>query len=304
MTFKTAKISVLLLIALTAMLLSGNASHAYDVAVVKSADIKPYNDALEGFKKSCACSVEDLSASEGEYSEVIRNIRKMGPDAVFAIGLDALVHLQAVRDIPVVYTMVPNPGANISDRKNVSGVSMYIPPGDYMNAAVAVLPHAKRIGIVYNPKNMKVFVDEAAQLAQEKGLELVLKAAHASNEVPALIDSMKDKVDLLWMLPDTTVVNSVALDYMLLFSFRNRVPVLTFSRKYVEMGALASLNVDPFDLGAQAGELASSIAAEKRPRGGSKVNARKTVLTVNKKVAAKLGIKIRDEVLRKADVIH
>ena len=66
---------------------------------------------------------------------------------------------------------------------------------------------------------------------------------------------MKGKIDIFWMLPDAEVITPETVDSILLFSFQNNVPVFSFSSKYVKMGALASLSVDPFALGAQTGEL-------------------------------------------------
>ena len=72
--------------------------------------------------------------------------------------------------------------------------------------------------------------------------------------MPAVIESMKGKIDIFWMLPDTDVITSETVDAILLFSFQNNVPVFSFSNKYVKMGALASLSVDPVALGAQTGD--------------------------------------------------
>ena len=57
------------------------------------------------------------------------------------------------------------------------------------------------------------------------------------------------------MVPDVTVITPETIDAMLLFSFRNRIPIFTFSDKYVEMGAMAAITVEPRDLGAQIGEI-------------------------------------------------
>jgi ABC-type uncharacterized transport system substrate-binding protein len=290
--------SSVLLVFLT-FLLPAVSSQAIEVVALKSADIKPYDDALEGFRNSCGCSVREFDLSEVRTGSSAHGIFGFDPDMAFVVGLDALNRLRGVSDIPIIYTMIPPtliPGAA---RKNISGVSMYIAPEKFLGAMQEIFPSAKRIGIIYGPRYSENFVIEALRAAQARGIDLVLKKAGRPAEVPLLIDAMKEKIDVFWMLPDMTVVNPETIKYLLLFSFQNKVPVFTFSKKYVEMGALAALEIVPYDIGVQAGEIARKLEGERNVR-QLRLEARKTVLAVNRKVARKLGIRISDEILRKA----
>lgn len=271
-------------------------SFASEVLVIKSANIKPYNEALEGFKNSCKCSVKELVLLEDEQKDISKAISEIKPDAVFAIGLGALEQAQAIKDIPVVYVMVPSSSSSVPNQQNISGVSMYISAEKYLNMIREVFHKAKRIGLIYNPENSDRIAREARQRAASMGLVLLQKKTKMAREVPALIDSMKGKVDLYWMLPDMSIVNSETFNYMLMFSFLNEIPVVTFSKKYVEMGASAGLSIDAFDLGLQAGEMMRSLLRTNSYGAPKIADPRKTVLTINKKVVRKLGIKIRDDI--------
>jgi putative ABC transport system substrate-binding protein len=70
------------------------------------------------------------------------------------------------------------------------------------------------------------------------------------------------------------------------------VPVVAFAGKYVDEGALASLDIDGFDMGKQGGEMANRILDGIRPADIPNTEARKAVLKVNRKVAQKLGINL------------
>jgi len=291
-----------LIIASLLLLLSHTAlSSAYEVVAVKSADIKPYNDALRGFKTTCECSVRELDISEIGRSGILREINGTGPDAVLAIGLDAFRHLRSISNIPLVYTMVPYVDTDTLS-ENISGVSMEISVQTYINAIMDIFPSAHRIGLIYSRKTESLAM-ETIRISGSKGIKIIAKLASTPAEVPSIIDGMKDRIDVFWMLPDTTVVTPETVNYMLLFSFQNKIPIFTFSKKYVEMGAVASLGINPFDLGSQAGEIMNRLLYEKDVKSPVRATARKTVLSINKKVAVKLGIMIRDEILRKADVI-
>jgi ABC-type uncharacterized transport system substrate-binding protein len=73
---------------------------------------------------------------------------------------------------------------------------------------------------------------------------------------------------------------------------------MTFSRKYLDMGAVASLDVDPRDMGVQAGELVNSIAAGQHVPG--RRYARKPVLSVNGRAAEKMGVALDRAAMREA----
>jgi putative tryptophan/tyrosine transport system substrate-binding protein len=293
--FLGAYIKKVILFLLLLLLICDNfSSYASEVLVIKGADIKPYNEALEGFKSSCQCNINELVPIAGEQRDISRAISEIKPVTVFAIGVDALKQAQAIKGIPVVYTMVPY-SASVPAQKNISGVSMYISPEKYLNLISEVFPNAKRIGLIYNPKNSDRFVKEVYQRADSMELELVAKRAEKAGEIPALIDSMKGRIDIFLMLPDTSIVSSESFNYMLLFSFLNEVPVVTFSKKYVELGASAGLNIDTFDLGLQAGEIMRRILRQNSQGLPEMADARKTVLVINKKVMRKFGIKIRDD---------
>ena len=94
------------------------------------------------------------------------------------------------------------------------------------------------------------------------------------------------------MLPDLTVLTPETVEYLLLFSLEQEVPVLTFSDKYLEMGGLLSIGVDPYDMGRQAGELGRRILSAPKARQSDFVFARKGLVTINSTVARKLGIQV------------
>jgi putative ABC transport system substrate-binding protein len=282
--------------------LSAVSSQANDVVVLKSANIKPYEDALKGFKSSCGCNVREVEPVQFGAGTMKQDHFK--GDMVLAIGMDALRSAQTVADLPVIYAMVLPSEFPGQIKNNVSGVSMDVPPAKILETIREVFPGATRIGIVYNPKHDDSLISEALCAAQQRGIGLVLKAAGAPSEVPSLIDQMRGRIDVFWMLPDATVTTPEIVKYLLLFSFRNKVPVFSFSGKYVEMGAVAALNIVPYDIGVQAGELAKKLSNGWRNGTPIRVDARMTKLSVNRTVARKLGIRISDDVLGKANNVY
>ena len=291
--------SVIIPSLLLLFLSSPSFSDAFEAVVLKSADIKPYDDVLKGFKRSCDCNETVFLLSEIKNRDTI--LRK-NPDAILTIGIEALKYAQKIKDIPVIHTMIPFHHSQITGQKNISGVCMFIQPAKQIDTILEVFPDTKRIGLIYDPRNTEEFVHEALDTAKSKNIELVAIRTFRAKDVPSIIESMKDKIDVFWMLPDTTIVNSETIDAILLFSFQHKIPVFAFSKKYVEMGATAALGIDPYDMGIQAGEIAKKLFTEGNARGHILSHPGKRVLIINRKIAKKLGLKIREEIFRKADV--
>jgi putative ABC transport system substrate-binding protein len=268
---------------------------AFNVIVVKSAELKPYQDALRGFRDACNCDAQELKLEEGDGGGTI--LRK-SPDAVVAIGTTVFKKVRAIERLPVIYVMVMPSEAVPALPPNISGVSMDISPETYISTMKELFPKTKKIGLLYDPQHTAAFVAEATKAARAAGLELVDKQVRDPREIPDLLDKMRGTIDVLWMVPDATIATAEAVDYLLHFSFQNSVPVFSFSKKYVEMGAVAALDVDPYDMGAQAGEILKRLKAGKT--GAIRAWARASHLTVNSKVAAKMGLKIKDDITKRA----
>jgi putative ABC transport system substrate-binding protein len=276
---------------------------AGDLLVVQSLQIKPYNEALRGFSSVCAGKTVKLVSSELKEADVVSKVRKVNPDLILAIGMDALAKVRGIRDVPIVYLMVLNPQSTVQDNNNITGVSMNIQPEKQLATLRQVLPHARKIGMLFDPDKSGAFVRKAQNAAATTGIELQAKRVQSSKDAAAALESMKGKIDVFWMLPDTTIVNSGTIDLLLLSAIEDRIPVLTFAEKYAEKGALLSLEVDAGESGRQAGEMANRIIAGTEVQKIGREDARGSILTINLIVAKKLGIPIDIDVLKLANVI-
>lgn len=274
-------------------------SGAHQVTVIKSADMVPYQEAVEGFKKTCDCSVSELSLSESDHN-LRQQIREQKPELIVTVGVDALTEVSRITDLPVVYAMVPNSLLPGMKARNISGVSLHITPEKYLIAMLDLFPDTKRIGIVYDPKNLDAFVREAEQIARKKGVELVQRKVTRASDVPAAIDTLMDIVDVFWMLPDVTAVNPDLFKYLLGSAYQRNLPVFTFTRKYVEMGAAAGLSVVPADIGAQAAEIAKRILTDNSLKSPMRMEARRSATIVNDRIIAKLRAAVNEDALRRA----
>ncbi len=285
MTIKN--VSILLL---SLLLFSDLALAEQEVVIVQTMRVKPYEQALKGFRSVCSSEISRIVVSELEEPDVVRRIFRIRPDLVLAIGQDALSRVRAIEDIPIVYLMVLNPHSVLSGEKNITGVSMNIPEDEQLTALLHALPHTKTVGLLYDPARTGPIVQRVQAVAREKGVSVIAKKIHNEREAPSRIMEMKGRIDVFWMLPDVTVLTPQTVEFLLLFSLENKVPLLTFSEQYVDLGAFMSIGIDAFDMGSQAGEMANKILSGKDVSGLARAYARRAIVTTNVMIAGKLGI--------------
>jgi putative ABC transport system substrate-binding protein len=230
--------------------------------------------------------------ADAEGTDFVKLAQKERPELILAIGSESLNKVKRIKDIPVIYLMVLHPDKITGGGKNFVGVNMNIPPEKYLALMEKLNLHRFKIGIFYDPAKSGNFVRNIRQTAGSRGMEITAREVRHPNEVKELLSKMKGSFDLFWMLPDTTVVTPETVESLFLFSQQNSIPIISFAGKYVETGALASLDIDGFDLGIQAGEMANRILGGTAVSDIANTDARKAIMRVNRKIAVKMGINL------------
>lgn len=226
---------------------------AYDLLVLQSLREKGYDEAVKGLKRECRASMRTVVLSDFAEADVTRIIREEHPRLIVAVGDRAVDVADNVRNIPVLYMMALNP----KPRPNVTGVSMLLEPAKYV--AVFKELNAKRVAVVFDPKRNGAYVKRAQAAARRSGIDLVTREVRNPKETPAVLESLRGKIDAIWMLPDLTAVTPATTEAYFLFSQSEGVPVVTFADVYLTMGGAVALSIDRFDIGRQVGEMAQSV---------------------------------------------
>lgn len=280
------------------------AAEAQDVIAVRSYNVRQYDEALTGFKRACDCNVRELALSEDNGPHLLSEVNRIKPSLVFAIGAEAL-SLVSETNMPVVYAMVLRRPRAVSQKENISGINMEIPIELQLEEFQAALPNVRRIGLVYDSRKTSAgMVKSAALAAKTKGITLVTREVSSPQKVLTAINTMRDEIDVFWMLPDSTVVTPETVEFILLNSIEKGLPVITFSPKYVEMGALLSFSMDAFDVGRQAGMLARGILNGEDAASLPAAQAGRLILSINLKAAKHLGVVFNDNIVKRARIVN
>jgi putative ABC transport system substrate-binding protein len=279
---------------------------AGDVAVLMSARVDAYSDALRGFESSLqghrVVDTYDMEGDEGRGKKLLRSMESgEKPDLIFAIGVWALkATLKTPPSTPVVYAMVLNPESVVGGRSaNVTGASMNVPVGESLQLLRQLGPQIKRVGLVYSQEKTGYLVDQAKALAARLDIEILARSASSPREAIQAVEAIqKAGIDAYWYLPDEMMLAAPVSKHVFLTAHRHGIPILGMSARQAKMGALLTLSfASSKDIGSQAGELANSILAGRRTSEVPGTSAREVSLTVNLKTARKLGVTIPESIL-------
>jgi len=255
--------------------------HSGEVAVIKSSGAGVYKESLEGFRQTIRHRVVaeyDMRGDLERGREALAKLRStVNPNLLFTVGTPALQVASGKKtSLPVVYSMVFNPNSIIGNEvKNITGVSMNVSVKETVRLFKELSPNIRRVGVVFNPARSGKLVIQAVPVAREQGIQLVTRQIPSSNKAIDAVNSLRGKIDALWIVPDETILADEVLQYMHLFSYENRVPVLGLSERHIEMGALLSLSYksqgkktikDP-------SHNSPSGQTQRQPKGGSKIES-------------------------------
>ena len=167
--------------------------------------------------------------------------------------------------IPTIFTAVTDPvaaGFASADGKamgEVTGTSDALPIQAQLETIRAMLPQAKKIGILYTTSEVNSIsaIEIYKQLAPNYGFEIVESGISTIADIPLALDMLLAKVDCLTNLTDNTVVSALAL--MLDKANAAGKPVFGSEIEQVKLGCIAAEGLDYIALGRQTGLMAAKV---------------------------------------------
>lgn len=286
-------IKQLLVITAVFMVFSDHSLAAPRIMSVQSMTVPPYEEVIRGFGSVCSEKLDRVVLSEIPPGAFQQTVKELEPELILAVGLSALNEAVWAEHPPIVYAMVlPQDIPKTGMGKGITGVLMQIPAEMQLANIEKVLPGATRIGLLFDPEQSSKIVGEARFASQRMGIELIAEAVETPKDILTALQQMKGRAEVIWMLPDITVSMPRTLELFTLFSLENRIPLVAYSEKYLEIGAFMSIGLDLFDMGRQAGELANAILAGGDLSSLPPREANAVVITINTIIADKFAIKI------------
>jgi putative ABC transport system substrate-binding protein len=273
---------------------------AVEIAILKSSDLKAYNEAVEGFKTTtpgAAIYTEyDLRGDLERGKSLARKIRSSDSSLVVAVGLKAALAAKSeIGDIPILYMMILDPLKHHLNADNMTGVLLEIPTDRQLKIMRAFLPTLRRIGMMYDPDKTAPKLKAAESRAPAYDFQLRGFPVENEKDIPQQLRALLSESEALWLIPDSTVLTDESIRFILESALAKHVPVIGFSSEFTRLGALLSLSISYIEVGRETGLLAKRILDGEKLLPFKPISVQRVKITVNLKTARYLGISVPKE---------
>ncbi len=251
------------------------------IGILKFVNIAPLNDAEDGF-------VSALDAAGVNYKLTKKDANAEGAlvasssltlvgecDLVLGIATPSASGLISARetkgsDVPIFFTAVTDPefsGLMTDDQapdNNVTGTSDMNPVREQVELFTKLGLEIDKIGMIYcsNETNSVIQKDLAQAAADEFDLDFVYETFTETNQVAAAMDTLIEAgIDGLYTPTDSTLVS--AYSTVKAKADAANLPIIAGEEACLELGAVATLSINYFDLGRITGVMAVEFLSGK-----------------------------------------
>ncbi len=290
---------------------SSKSKDGYTIGISQFAEHGSLDNCREGFLaglkeagieegKNLTVNYDNAQADTGTAATIADSYVSKKVDLVCAIATPSAMSAYNScmnADIPVVYTAVSDPvGAGLakkdgSNAGNITGSCDLLPVEDQLKMIRAMMPDAKKIGILYTTSeaNSVSTIKEYKEHAAEYGFEIVDTGINTLADVDMAASDLVSKVDCICNLTDNTVVQ--ALQTVIEKANAKNIPVFGSEVEQVKVGCVAAMGIDYYELGKKTGEMAAKILkGEATAKDLEYIKTADSALYVNTAAAEKIGM--------------
>ena len=250
----------------------------------------------------------DLQIANGEIStaaSIAQLFKSKKYDYVIGIATPTAQALaNTITDgTPVVYATVTDPAAaGLEGLDYVCGTTDQAPIAKHLELIERVLNgNAKRIGMIYTSieANGLSQMETMEKECQRLGIKLISQGVNNSAEVRAATEAIIDRVDVVYVAIDNTVISAIASVAKVCSD--NNIPLFTAdTTSAFGTDVLLSGGFDYYKAGLQTGEMVYKLINGAKPSELGMEYVEQQELYINLDVASKLGIKIDENLIGEA----
>lgn len=243
---------------------------------------------------------KNISVEIHHYQNISKNqITRSNPALIISLGskasklapytttLYALIPKNSLKDLGLCKE---NDCANLQGKTN-NHYAIYLdqPLSRQLNFLTLLLPDSKKIGVVTASFSLPKL--KHLQLESTK-LNLTLKTQFVANEseMNRKTNQLLREIDVLFTLPDPLIHNRNNIPYLLLSTYRHNIPVIGFSKAYVNAGAIAAIYSSSSQIVQQIKELAMDILDPEKSIQSSSFPPKYFSIAINNRVARSLEL--------------
>lgn len=293
----------------------------FKIGIIQIVEHPALDSAREGFLetlkengyeegKNLTVDYQNAQGDQSILQSITQKFSSSNLDLVLAIATpSAQAMASASQDIPILITAVTDPVeaklVNSMEKpgKNVSGTTDMNPIKEQFELMKALVPAAKKVGIIYNAGevNSQVQVAIAKTVATELGLEVVEATVTTSADVLQASQSLIGKVDTIYVPTDNMVVS--AAQSVIQVANKNKIPIISGESSVVDAGGAGTIGINYKKLGSQTGEMALRVFKGEKPQ-DMPIEAQNEFDTVlNQTTLDLFGITVPADILEKATLV-
>ncbi len=307
------KVFMVTLILLSGIGTGGSALAAENIyAFIKSADVKQFDEVINGFKDSypdASIKILDLERQQ-DLQTVSTFISSNNPSAIICLGAGAAITAVSIeKKRPIIFSMVLNyQRYKQLKQPNVTGIAMEVMPATLFTQFRLLFPKLDSIGVPYHPEVSMEIVQDAISASKLLNLKILPIELSNPDEMEKKLAENNVKINGLWMIADFKLYNkkTQALESLIKFSLDNKKPLLAFSEPFIKAGSFFSVSTDNRSLGSQIALISKQVVHDKTAPSSIPVAPPIGTFTVINKNAAKeiLGDKFDESILYQVDKVY
>lgn len=269
--------------------------------------------ASKGYKEgqNIAYDRQNAQADQSNLQNIAHRFVNNKVNLICAIATPAAQTVANVTsDIPIVATAVTDYKAaklvkdNAKPGTNVTGTTDMNPVEQQLDLLLKLVPNAKSVGTIYcsSEVNSQLQIDILKKAAAAKGVTVKEATVSNVNDIQQAARSLLGKVQAVYVPTDNVLAS--AMPTLISVTEEAKLPVICGEGGMVKAGGVATLGVDYYKLGFQAGEMAADILGGKSKPADMAIQAQKEFKAmVNVKEAEKIGLKVPEDVLKGAELV-
>ncbi len=240
------------------------AGAAARVGLVLSEDGPAYQEFVGRFRSVVGASRSFLLAGRAaDFSAA--TLAAEAPELIVAVGMRAAeAVLRADTGRPVLAVLVPRLAyphlRSLAKGQAFTAIYLDQPLERRLGLVVLALPDRRRLATLVGP-------DSAADLkplqnaAAERGLAVTGERIEREADLLPALRRVLASADVFLAIPDPLVINGNTAQSILLTTYRAQVPVVGYSKAYVDAGALLAVYSTPAQIAQQAAEMVAGLGA-------------------------------------------
>jgi putative tryptophan/tyrosine transport system substrate-binding protein len=246
------------------------------------------------------------------YTEIATEFVRLKVDVIVTSGGAVLATKQATSVIPIVFALALDPvgsGMVASLARpggNITGLS--IQSTDLASKRLELLreivPGLRRLAILGNASNPNAVMEmgEVQATARSFGIvEVITPKIRRAEDIAPAFEALRGHAEALYLTPDPLIIShQVQISNLALGS---RLAVMSFSREFVEAGALMSYGPNNSDLFRRAAEYVDKILRGTKPGDLPVQQPTSFQLVINLKTARALGLTVPRQIQTTADEV-